>query len=533
MAIVRVLTATGYLSDDLFGPVEFGPNSLSGNPDLIYGFPTAYGTASTTSLVFDVTPDAQSSAYSGAVAGITARNAGDTVLASVTFPVPFALELNGASVFTHEGLFRAFDPSLPSLRFSSADDMEGNAGNDTFFGYGADDDLRGMGGNDRLIGGSGNDTLSGGAGGDMLVGGLGNDIFRFDSTDSTTTDRIYGGEGSGVLLPGEINTVSVTGTVDFSFASFDKIQRIAFGADGSNMIVSAFLLGITLPPNLQLDGANGNQTFTVNLPVAIPVNLSAYTFTNWDAALDRIVINGSFSLDILIGTSQGDTINGAGAYDTLNGGGGADILDGGTGGDTYQLGADITDTLVDVSGTDTVTSTITRNLGTWAFIENLILEGAAHINGTGNAAGNSIVGNGGNNILAGLDGNDVLVGSSGNDQLFGQANKDSLMGGANNDRFVFQSTAHTAAGLGDVIVDLDDNGDDVIDLTGIIPGIFIFIGQVAFAAANQVRYQQVGANVLVQINTTGPNGAEGEITLVNTTIGNGAIGQVNAADFLL
>jgi hypothetical protein len=87
--------------------------------------------------------------------------------------------------------------------------------------------------------------------------------------------------------------------------------------------------------------------------------------------------------------------------------------------------------------------------------------------------------------------------------------------------------------MGDVIVDLDDSGDDVIDLTGIIPGVFTFIGQAAFTAANQVRYQQVGANVLVQINTTGNSVAEGEITLLNTTIGNGAAGQVNAADFLL
>ena len=58
------------------------------------------------------------------------------------------------------------------------------------------------------------------------------------------------------------------------------------------------------------------------------------------------------------------------------------------------------------------------------------------------------------------------------------------------------------------------------------------IGGAAFTAANQVRYQQVGTNVVVQINTVGPNAAEGEITLLNTTIGNAAMGQVNAADFL-
>jgi hypothetical protein len=87
--------------------------------------------------------------------------------------------------------------------------------------------------------------------------------------------------------------------------------------------------------------------------------------------------------------------------------------------------------------------------------------------------------------------------------------------------------------MGDVITDLDDSGDDVMDLTGIIPGVLTFIGQAAFTAGNQVRYQQVGANVLVEINTAGASGAEGQITLLNTTIGNAAVGHVNAADFLL
>jgi hypothetical protein len=48
-----------------------------------------------------------------------------------------------------------------------------------------------------------------------------------------------------------------------------------------------------------------------------------------------------------------------------------------------------------------------------------------------------------------------------------------------------------------------------------------------------VRYVQGATDVLVEINTSGPNGAEGQIFLHNTTIGNGAVGQVNAADFLL
>jgi Ca2+-binding RTX toxin-like protein len=165
-----------------------------------------------------------------------------------------------------------------------------------------------------------------------------------------------------------------------------------------------------------------------------------------------------------------------------------------------------------------------------AFIENLILEGAAHANGTGNGAVNGIIGNSGNNILAGQAGNDSLIGGAGNDQLFGQADKDSLTGGSGDDRFVYQSVIHTAAGLGDVIVDFDDSGDDVIDLTG-IAGITTYNGINAFTAPGQVRIQQVGANVLVQINTVGNDVAEGEIIIANATIGLG-IGQVSGGDFL-
>ena len=138
---------------------------------------------------------------------------------------------------------------------------------------------------------------------------------------------------------------------------------------------------------------------------------------------------------------------------------------------------------------------------------------------------------GGDNILAGLDGNDVLVGGGGNDQLFGQAGKDSLTGGANNDRFVFQSVAHSAAGLGDVIVDFDDAGDDLIDLTG-IPGVTTYMGLNPFNTPGQVSIHQVGANVVVQINTLGNSIAEGEIIIANATIGLG-VGQVSGGDFLI
>jgi Ca2+-binding RTX toxin-like protein len=245
-------------------------------------------------------------------------------------------------------------------------------------------------------------------------------------------------------------------------------------------------------------------------------------------------VRGHDGNDTLLGGAGAETFVGGINNDILNGGGGADSLDGEAGNDTYQLGADITDTLNDAAGIDTVTSTITRTL-TWGFIDNLILQGAGNINGTGNALTNGIVGNNGNNILAGQGGTDTLFGGGGNDFLFGQLGKDNLRGDAGDDRFVYQSVNDSQAGaaMRDIILDLDDSGEDAIDMTA-IPGLTgaSFIGNVAFTGINQVRVQQVGPDVLVQVNTAGDTTPEAEMLLANTTIGAGA-GQVNGTDFLL
>jgi len=396
---------------------------------------------------------------------------------------------------------------------------------------GGDNAIVNAGSIDTIIGGAVN--AGSGAGHNALINtgslrsGANSAVILWQSDNSFTngaTGNVQGGASSyGVTIGGSVNNAGlITGGGGISMSTGGTALNT-----GDIIAAKADLMGI-----LGSAGADAVVNNGLIQGPTVAINLGAGKDV-YNGAGGKAIgeVNGAAGDDTLVGGVHADILRGGIDNDTLNGGGGVDFLDGGVGDDTFELAADTSDTIGDASGIDTVTSTITRSLGTWAFIENLVLEGAAHINGTGSAAANGIVGNGGNNVLAGLGGNDTMIGGGGNDQLFGQADKDSLTGGAGNDGFVFQSAAHTAAGFGDVIVDFDDSGEDFIDLSG-MAGVSTFIGAEAFSAAGQVRAVQQGANVLVQINTAGNSVAEGEITILNATLGNG-VGMVNAADFLL
>jgi hypothetical protein len=124
------------------------------------------------------------------------------------------------------------------------------------------------------------------------------------------------------------------------------------------------------------------------------------------------------------GTSSADTFNGMAGNDSLLGQGGDDYLDGGTGNDTLKgsIGSDtyVVDSTLDVlaedsldPGIDTVRASVSWTLKN--YFENLVLTGTTNLNGTGNAAANTITGNDGANVLDGKGGNDVLAGGKGND----------------------------------------------------------------------------------------------------------------------
>jgi Ca2+-binding RTX toxin-like protein len=92
--------------------------------------------------------------------------------------------------------------------------------------------------------------------------------------------------------------------------------------------------------------------------------------------------------------------------------------------------------LADSSGIDTVI--VNYATGTYTLAAdleniNLVGDGIANLNATGNTLNNVITGNSGNNTLDGGAGNDLLAGGAGDDNLIGGAGNDTLAGGYGSD----------------------------------------------------------------------------------------------------
>ena len=179
-----------------------------------------------------------------------------------------------------------------------------------------------------------------------------------------------------------------------------------------------------------------------------------------NGGLDDDRIFGGEGDDDLFGGSGKDKLFGEAGNDTLDGGGGKDNLEGGAGDDRYIINDNDKIKELAGGGNDTVEASVSFKLPN--FVENLILTGTAHINGTGSKDNNTITGNTGDNklkgdagddTLNGGSGDDVLEGGSGNDVLNGEAGHDVLKGGSGNDIL--------DGGIGDDVLK-GDSGNDTL-----------------------------------------------------------------------
>lgn len=178
------------------------------------------------------------------------------------------------------------------------------------------------------------------------------------------------------------------------------------------------------------------------------------------------VIRGGVGNDKMFGQGGADRLEGGEGDDLMHGGDGADVMVGGTGNDTYYVhSADDQVVEVEGEGRDNVRSTVSWVLGD--HFEELMLEGMANIDGTGNALDNAVLGNNANNILYGLDGNDTLGGYGGDDILFGGRGNDRLVGREGvNQLFGGEGDDQYFVGSQDTIEELDGEGFDVVFSVG-------------------------------------------------------------------
>lgn len=229
---------------------------------------------------------------------------------------------------------------------------------------------------DDLFGAAGNDTLTGGAGEDRLFGEANNDILDGQTGD----DKLFGGAGDDTYVLGSSN---------------DSVTDAAGTRDKITSLVTRSLASYVGIEDLELLGS---------------------------AAINA---TGTTAANKLTGNAAANILNGG--VDSL-----ADTLTGGAGNDTYVLGASTNDIVSDLSGNDTITSSITRSIAALTAIENITLTGTAAVNATGNAAANKLIGNTGVNFLSGGGGNDTMTGGTGKDHFIFNAapnattNKDTI-----------------------------------------------------------------------------------------------------------
>ena len=144
-----------------------------------------------------------------------------------------------------------------------------------------------------------------------------------------------------------------------------------------------------------------------------PVTIRSAVSHKLAAGDANLLLTGSGNVN---GTGNGlaNKITGNAGNNVLDGGRGADTLRGGAGNDTYIVD-NAGDRVIEATrgGIDTVRASISYALG--ANVENLVLTGSGHRDGTGNALNNRITGNAGNNVLDGGRGADTLRGGAGND----------------------------------------------------------------------------------------------------------------------
>jgi Ca2+-binding RTX toxin-like protein len=282
----------------------------------------------------------------------------------------------------------------------------------------------------------------------------------------------------------------VSGTLNFAIGETTKTVRISLSNDAGIESLEQFFLNLSSPVNAVIGDAQATVFIVDNDTAGVgvlsfgisddvyPIDLDTDQIVeNPDGGLDLADASVSYTLpeqvenltltgnadlsgtgntldNLITGNAGDNTLVGLEGNDTLNAAGGGDLMRGGPGDDVYDVNNG-DDDVVELlgAGTDLVRSTISYTLIDNA--ENLLLQGGAGLNGTGNELANQITGNSGANRLVGDDAADTLSGAGGNDTLDGGAGADALAGGAGNDLYL-------VINAGDTTTEAADEGTDTV-----------------------------------------------------------------------
>ncbi len=358
------------------------------------------------------------------------------------------------------------------------DQVVGGADSDRLFGGDGDDLLAGEDGDDRLEGGAGKDKLEGGGGADDLHGQDGDDLIGGQDGDDFVlggggADHLYGDAGDDVIGGQDGDDLLVGGAGRDHLIGEAGDDRIG-GQDGDD-----FVLG-----GLGADALNGEAGDDV-----------------MGGQEDNDFLLGGAGRDRLFGDAGDDVVGGQEDDDVINGGSGRDLLYGDAGDDQVAGDAD-SDRLEGGAGKDKL---------------------------DGGAGDDDLHGQDGDDHLEGGLGRDLIFGGVGNDIIFGGGDADQLFGGAGADRFGFQSTADSAIGASDIIVDFNLLEGDLIDLSAIdavshtaADEAFTFVTEFSNQAGQAVlRYDAAANTTTVQLDVDGDGRADFGLAIA---------GQVSSAD---
>jgi Ca2+-binding RTX toxin-like protein len=325
---------------------------------------------------------------------------------------------------------------------NGVDTVNGNALGNTI-GGGNDntaDNLNGNGGDDTLLIQRGNDILRGDAGHDIAL------LADYKVVDTIT-----------MIGPVPVVTDRNGAVIEATFSSTQTVIVLGEGPTFSMRVGLRQIVDSSVGFS-GFDGSNSKQD--INLSTSL-VDASRGIMT----VLDVEEFQLSTIADVFYGNSASDTIKGRGGDDFLDGGAGADVLDGGTGNDTvsYQR----SNVAVSI-----IMSTTLNSLGLQSFghaegdrlidIENLI---GSSFNDSliADESANELHGQNGNDTLSGLDGDDKLFGGNGNDTLRGGDGFDELRGGSEDDSLSGGTAADVING---------GTGNDTATYVGISGAIF-------------------------------------------------------------